>query len=697
MPDYRYKAFVSYSHRDRDWGAWLHRALERYRVPKRLVGSRGEFGPVPARLAPVFRDREELSSAADLSGKVKESLQASESLVVVCSPGAARSRWVNEEITYFQSLGRANRVFALIVDGDPQAEDPGQQCFPAALIVDPDGKPREPLAADARKWADGKLLAKLKLVSGILGIRLDDLRRRDMQRRQRLWLTAMGGALSVALVMSVLAVLAITARQAAENRREHAEKLVGYMVGDLKSKLDEVGRLDILQGMGGQVAEYLQSLDPNEVTDESLVQQAQVWRQLGQVSMDQNRLQQALDAFTASRDVLAELHRRNPGSAQYVYELGNAEFWVGYVYLETGDFDLAGNALYDYLAWSYRLNELDPGNAEWLMEKAYAHSNIAALINRRGSADVEQALLHIGEAVRFNREVIALAPDESSYEGELSETIAWLADTQMLSCNLGGALKSRQETVELARRQKERAPANINYRSRYAYALSGLAGVSRQVGLLDAAMRDTRASSAMFEQLAELEPSNHVFRTSFLMREVFFASLMAENGRETEARNLLEEIEQPLRELLDTGSQSNQEQWSEWAEYLLIRAELDWRQGRTAAAQELLAEAVFELERQLRSGGGGASLRNNLANARFLWWQQQGRDLFSDPRFNPLHDESDASADGCTARVNLVKQAILTGDEQRAAELTQELLAKGYYEPAFLRVCTQYGLCEGGG
>ena len=46
------------------------------------------------------------------------------------------------------------------------------------------------LAADARKWADGKSLARLKLVAGILGIRLDDLRQRarlrDEQRKPRI-------------------------------------------------------------------------------------------------------------------------------------------------------------------------------------------------------------------------------------------------------------------------------------------------------------------------------------------------------------------------------------------------------------------------------------------------------------------------------------------------------------------------------
>ena len=86
-----YKAFISYCHADQDLAAWLHRALESYRVPRRLVGTVGLHGAVPNRLRPIFRDREELSSSADLSETIKEALAASDSLIVVCSPRAVRS------------------------------------------------------------------------------------------------------------------------------------------------------------------------------------------------------------------------------------------------------------------------------------------------------------------------------------------------------------------------------------------------------------------------------------------------------------------------------------------------------------------------------------------------------------------------------------------------------------------------------
>jgi hypothetical protein len=102
-------------------GDWLHRALETYRVPKRIVGQPTRDGERPRRLFPIFRDREELPASADLGSKINEALTQSRYLVVVCSRNSAKSVWVNEEIKFFKKLGREDRVFGLIVDGEPNA------------------------------------------------------------------------------------------------------------------------------------------------------------------------------------------------------------------------------------------------------------------------------------------------------------------------------------------------------------------------------------------------------------------------------------------------------------------------------------------------------------------------------------------------------------------------------------------------
>ena len=129
----KYRAFISYSHRDRRQTEWLHKAIERYRVPKPLVGRPGRDGPIPRQVFPVFRDRDELASSADLTASIRAALRDSGGLIVVCSPAAAKSLWVDQEIREFRRLGRDDRILAVIIDGEPNASVPDRECPPAAL------------------------------------------------------------------------------------------------------------------------------------------------------------------------------------------------------------------------------------------------------------------------------------------------------------------------------------------------------------------------------------------------------------------------------------------------------------------------------------------------------------------------------------------------------------------------------------
>src|SRR3984893_7862159 len=131
MPTLKYRAFLSYSHRDAAWAKWLHRALEAYRIDKDLVGRETAHGLVPKTLRPIFRDREDFPAGHSLTEQTLAALQASEFLIVLCSPNAAQSLYVNEEIRRFKAMGRAARVIPVIIDGEPG--DAARECFPAAL------------------------------------------------------------------------------------------------------------------------------------------------------------------------------------------------------------------------------------------------------------------------------------------------------------------------------------------------------------------------------------------------------------------------------------------------------------------------------------------------------------------------------------------------------------------------------------
>lgn len=231
--DYRYDAFISYRHvePDRRWAQWLHAALETYRVPKKL---RQQLG-VPARVRRIFRDEEELPASSDLNNEIERALEQSRYLIVVCSPRTTQSLWVNREVERFREMGRHNRILALLIEGEPS------QAFPRAMVemrrsvIDADGntveriEEVEPLAADVRDSRHEperylKRMARLRIMAILLGVRFDDLRQREQERRTRR-LTYLGAVLSILLcVFAVLAAYAFHQRNRAEAERHLAEQ-----------------------------------------------------------------------------------------------------------------------------------------------------------------------------------------------------------------------------------------------------------------------------------------------------------------------------------------------------------------------------------------------------------------------------------------------------------------------------------------
>jgi len=188
-PECRYEGFLSYARADERVAIWLHRALEHFRIPRKTGAGRRRFRS-------FFRDRDELASSSDLSESLREALRDSASLIVLCSPAAAKSLWVEKEVRAFQSFGRADRVFSILTDGDPN--DP-QSVFPPALR-----DAAVPLAIDLRDFRRDRKTALLRLVAALLGVSYDTLKQRHRQRsRQRLALTSAMAVAAVAVVAAV--------------------------------------------------------------------------------------------------------------------------------------------------------------------------------------------------------------------------------------------------------------------------------------------------------------------------------------------------------------------------------------------------------------------------------------------------------------------------------------------------------------
>jgi hypothetical protein len=558
----RYRAFISYSHSDERVAAWLHRSLENYRVPKRLRATEGEFGPVPERLNPIFRDREELASADNLGASVQAALADSESLIVICSPHAAQSHWVNEEVLAFKRLGRSGRIYCLIVDGEPNAGD-ARECFPPALRleIEADGelgqRPAEPIAADFRPGKDGKTLARFKLIAGLLGTGLDTLRRREAQRRHRRMLAIMVASLAgmtLALVLAATAWIernnaqaqqarAETASKDAQRRQAQAEDLLGFMLDDLRPKLEQVGRLDLLDSVGDKATSYFANLDPRDLTDATLAWQAQTSTKIGQVRLSQARFPEALASFQSAYARSSALAERHAGDGDRLFDRGQAEYWVGFVYWQNRDLDRAKTWLTRYRDTCREVYAIDPKKAEWEHELAYGDHNLAVLELERGQLD--QAHAGFTRSRKTLESVLAKTPGDTQLQFEVADEDSWLGSVEEQLGNLEQAETLVAGKAESLGRISAMQPTDPKWKAEWSTSQLMESELLRALGKYAQAETLAAGATARMKLLTAHDPANKDWRQAYLNALITHAAARVGLGKLAAARDDLA-LAQPL-------------------------------------------------------------------------------------------------------------------------------------------------------
>jgi eukaryotic-like serine/threonine-protein kinase len=547
-PSGRYFAFLSYSHRDEKDARWLQDQLERFRVPSALVGRVTERGPVPRRLTPIFRDLHELAASDDLGQEIREAIAASRFLVVLCSPPAAQSRWTNAEIEAFKRAHPDGCVFAAILSGEPFASDlPGresEECLPPALRFHYDRRGKrtsrraEPLAADLRGGPDARRLGFLKLVAGLLGVGLDELVQRETLRRQRRLAIMAGGSLVGMLVATGLAVTAIQARNTASEQRREAEGLVGFMLGDLREKLEPIGRLDALDAVGARTLEYFEKQDKSELSEEALAQRSRALTMMGEIASQRGDLQGAMRRYREAMAGTAEMVRRKPDDPQTLFDHAQNVFWVGDLAQKRGDLAGAEAAMREYARLADRMIVLEPNNRKWQAEVKYAVNNLGTVLleqrkYREASRQLERGLAMI-------ESLAAAEPTNIEYQKSLPLSLAWLADAQFAEGKIDEAIAKRERQVALLNQLASKT-GDVEFREDSVPARRALGRWLASRGSVAEGLQHARLSVSTAERLMETEPANmqwveYAANSRFELAAILLADgQVADAARETRA------------------------------------------------------------------------------------------------------------------------------------------------------------------
>lgn len=552
-PSQSYRAFLSYSHSDSDWGNWIHGALEAYRIPKELVGRVTSHGPVPAKLRPIFRDRFDLAASHALGETIDAALAGSENLIVLCSPAAAKSAYVNAEIRHFKALGKTDRILALIVDGEPH--DPQRECFPDALKykVDSNGQTTsepdlEPIAADARDKADGKDLAKLKLVAGLLGIGLDEIRKREViaeRRRRRLWMALAGSMTVLAIVAFAGFWLAVLRTRDAERRFEIAFEAADSLVRRVNSMQDRFGvpepvldaimkdaitQLDRLTQEGGATSDHFRFRQA-----EAQLLAADLAQRRGDSAEQRRRLDKALA-------LLNELAAADPDNREgWREELANALIRRGGILWDANEHTQA-LAVYDQ---AIKINEdLAARPTATPAIRSDLANNYAIIARRTYTPGRERERLALLEkSLDIRRKIAADFPHEVEYQRAYAVGLIDVGEARAALPNasvedLAAAAKLQVSAIGILKALHENDLANTDIQQVLGTAYSKHGDTLIKQSRIDEALIEYQADIALIRALSDANPQNVALQLDAAVSDGRVAIILAVKGQHAAALEL---------------------------------------------------------------------------------------------------------------------------------------------------------------
>ncbi|MBB2946664.1 WD40 repeat protein [Actinoplanes lutulentus] len=286
----------------------------------------------------IFRDQTGLAVTPKLWTSIQEALDGSKHFVLLASPEAANSQWVNREIEHWLATKSPDRILPVVTDGewcwDPAAKDFTEEStsVPAALRG---VFAEEPLYLDLR-WARDDLHLSLQhirfrdaiaqLAAPMHGVSKDELEGEDVRqhrRARRLSAVAVAMLVLLTLVASLTGVFAVRNADRAETAAANAlvqQRLASEQRSTAERATEESQRQQenarVQEGRaleaGSETRRQEQLAEQKQALAETATAEAKRQQVLAENAAAQVKREQAL-----AQDAAAEAKREQANAARY--------------------------------------------------------------------------------------------------------------------------------------------------------------------------------------------------------------------------------------------------------------------------------------------------------------------------------------------------------------------------------------------
>ncbi|HYR26875.1 MAG TPA: serine/threonine-protein kinase [Thermoanaerobaculia bacterium] len=299
---------------------------------------------------------------------------------------------------------------------------------------------------------------------------------------------------------------AVAAQLEAERQRAKAEDMIEFMLGDLRKKLEPVGKLDILDDVAGRALVYVDEIKPEVSGASELARNSKALNQLVEVRIAQGNLKDALGLANRSLRLTYLAMEKRPEDPEVQLAFGTSQFWLGNVYWRMGDNQNALVRWQSYLQVAERLAKQYPTNETYRLERAYGHSNLATVFEAMG--DYDTALEQQKLTLRVKEERVAASRADPQRRAELAVTLNKVAWVQHRLGQLRDAHAGFQRELGIYQQLAAADPRNQTWKDRLSRSHSYVGRSLEVLGDVAGAERHIRTSLALQTRLHELDPAN---------------------------------------------------------------------------------------------------------------------------------------------------------------------------------------------
>ena len=505
-----------------------------------------------------------------------------------------------------------------------------------------------------------------------------------------------GVATTAAALVALSVGIGVALWQAREARaqRVQAEGLIEYMIGDLRKKLQPVGRLDVLDGVGDKALAYYAAQDLRRLDADSLGRRARALHLIGDLAERRGKLAEAQRDFQQAADTTQELLKRNPGDGQRVFDQSQSEFYLGDAQRRRGRFHEAEAAFRRYYELAGQMSRLAPDNLDWRLEGVYAAQNVAIVLIDLGRAEESLAMSEGARAAMADLQ--RLRPDESDNMGTI---LGWIARAHAAMGSDEQAISAENDKIALARATPG-AEKDRNASFLVANGHLETARWLRNLGRHDDALQALRQGLDELAELSKLDPSNTNWLSETVSYRLLLGDVLADKGDGAGARAALADAAAPLAALMALPVTERNWRVVLTGRAATLRARLAATPAEAIAARRDIDAWLADI-RQFERGGGELSAEDmtvvggsELANGLLLHDAGQEADALTAWRSAAIWLKSNVERHNPAALVLMGLVDLRLGRLQDARACADTVRGTTYRHPAYADLQQQLGQAQ---